>query len=139
MRELFELIRAAVITFQAISFYTMSKYQTPMEKREEFRRYLETSGAISALTRAMVNLFEEEKKPEDATNFLLGDIQKQLGVNQHPPAIVAQHQQQLEELHSIKKQNKKLKEQVKEMTKTIEALRKNLIHLRSQKRTADQE
>jgi uncharacterized protein (DUF3084 family) len=118
----------------------MSKYQTPMEKKEEFRRYLQTSGAISALTQAMVNLFEEEKKPEDATNFLLGDIQKQLGVNQHQPEIVEQYKQQLEELSSIKKQNKKQKEQVKEMTKTIEALRKNLIHLRSQqKRTTDKE
>ena len=112
-----------------------------MEKKEEFRRYLETSGAINTLTISMVNLFEEENKPVDATNFLLGDIQKQLG-DRHPPGqeIVEQHQQQLEEFHSIKKQNKKLKEQVKEMTKTIEALRKNLIHLRSQqKRTTDQE
>ena len=118
----------------------MSKYQTPAEKKEEFRRYLETSGAINTLTMAMVNLYEEERKPDDATNFLLGDIQKQLGVNQHQPEIVEQHQQQLEELLSIKKQNKKLKEQVKEMTKTIEALRKNLIHLRSQqKMTTDQE
>lgn len=107
-----------------------------MEKKEEFRRYLETSGAINALTMAMVNLFEEEKKPLDSTNYLL----KQLG-ERHPPGqeSIEQHQQQLEELHCIKKQNKKLKEQVKEMTKTIEALRKNLMHLRSQKMTADQE
>ena len=49
----------------------MSKYQTPAEKKEEFRRYLETSGAINALTKAMVNLFEEENKPLDSTNYLL--------------------------------------------------------------------
>ena len=112
----------------------MSSYKTPAEKKDEFRRYLETSGAINALTVAMVNLFEEENKPLDSTNYLL----KQLG-GRHPPGKDAV-QQQLDELHSIKKQNKKLKEQVKEMTKTIEALRKNLIHLRSQqKRTTDQE
>lgn len=110
----------------------MSSYKTPAEKKDEFRRYLETSGAINALTLAMVNLFEEENKPLDSTNYLL----KQLG-DKHPPG---KDQQQLEELQSIKKQNKKLKEQVKEMTKTIEALRKNLIHLRSQqKKSAEQE
>ena len=34
-------------------------YQTPDSKKEEFRKYLEKSGVIDALTKVLVGLYEE--------------------------------------------------------------------------------
>lgn len=38
-------------------------------KREEFRKYLEKNGVMDALTRVLVNLYEEVDKPEDALEY----------------------------------------------------------------------
>lgn len=40
------------------------------KKREEFRKYLENTGAIDNLTRALVKLYEQKNKPNDAVKFL---------------------------------------------------------------------
>jgi len=37
----------------------MAVYQTPESKKEEYRRYLEKSGVIDALTKVLVGLYEE--------------------------------------------------------------------------------
>lgn len=39
-------------------------------KREEFRRYLEESGVVSALTKSLIKLYEEEAKPKCAVYFV---------------------------------------------------------------------
>lgn len=39
-------------------------------KREEFRKYLEESGVVNALTNALIKLYEEEDKPECAVKFV---------------------------------------------------------------------
>jgi predicted nuclease with TOPRIM domain len=41
-------------------------------KKEAFRKYLETAGAIDALTRVLVSLYEEPERPKDATEFMKG-------------------------------------------------------------------
>lgn len=44
---------------------------TPIEqKRDEFRRYLEESGVVASLTKALIRLYEEEKKPPCAVSFV---------------------------------------------------------------------
>lgn len=40
------------------------------KKREEFRKYLEGAGAIDNLTRALVKLYEQKNKPQDAIKFI---------------------------------------------------------------------
>lgn len=40
------------------------------KKREEFRKYLENAGAIDNLTRALVKLYEQKNKPQDAVKFI---------------------------------------------------------------------
>lgn len=40
------------------------------KKREEFRKYLESAGAIDNLTRALVKLYEQKNKPLDAVKFI---------------------------------------------------------------------
>nr|XP_045609422.1 c-Myc-binding protein-like isoform X3 [Procambarus clarkii]XP_045609423.1 c-Myc-binding protein-like isoform X3 [Procambarus clarkii] len=39
-------------------------------EREKFRTYIEKSGVMSALTDALVRLYEETEKPSDALNYL---------------------------------------------------------------------
>ncbi|XP_058083202.1 uncharacterized protein LOC131231122 isoform X2 [Magnolia sinica] len=44
-------------------------------KKEAFRKYLESSGALDVLTKVLVALYEENDKPSSATEF----IQHKLG------------------------------------------------------------
>jgi len=49
----------------------MSLIQQDIEsKREEFRTYLERTGVIDAFTRALVSLYEETEKPNDALQYM---------------------------------------------------------------------
>ncbi|XP_066150475.1 c-Myc-binding protein homolog [Euwallacea fornicatus] len=45
-------------------------YKPSEGKREEFRKYLEKNGVMDALTRVLVNLYEETEKPEDALEYI---------------------------------------------------------------------
>ncbi|KAF4350432.1 hypothetical protein CsatB_028909 [Cannabis sativa] len=44
-------------------------------KKEAFRKYLESSGVVDALTKALVSLYEQNEKPSAALEF----IQQKLG------------------------------------------------------------
>jgi hypothetical protein len=50
-------------------------YQSSEAKKEEFRKYLEKSNVIDALTKVLVNLYEEPEKPDKPLEF----IKKALG------------------------------------------------------------
>lgn len=39
-------------------------------KREQFKRYLEQSGVIDALTKALIKLYDENDKPDDAIRYI---------------------------------------------------------------------
>lgn len=53
----------------------MSMYKPADSKREEFRKYLEKTGVLDALTKTLVCLYEESEKPNDALDF----VKKSLG------------------------------------------------------------
>lgn len=46
-------------------------FQPIDSKREEFRKYLEKSGAMDALTKVLVMLYDEPEKPADALEYPL--------------------------------------------------------------------
>ncbi|CAH1173678.1 unnamed protein product [Phaedon cochleariae] len=48
-------------------------------KREEFRKYLEKNGIMDALTKVLVNLYEEVDKPENALEYILDKLSIQAG------------------------------------------------------------
>mmetsp|Transcript_25342 Transcript_25342/g.34872 ORF Transcript_25342/g.34872 Transcript_25342/m.34872 type:complete len:91 (-) Transcript_25342:135-407(-) len=48
----------------------MSNYQTPESKKQEFRKYLEKSGVIDALTKVLVGLYEEPDRPANAVDYI---------------------------------------------------------------------
>lgn len=43
-------------------------------KKEAFRKYLESAGAIDTLTRVLVSLYEEQDKPSEATDFIKASL-----------------------------------------------------------------
>lgn len=50
---------------------TVNRFFQPIEpKRDEFRKYLERSGAIEALTKLFVKLFHENERPENPMEFI---------------------------------------------------------------------
>ena len=44
--------------------------QTPESKKQEFRKYLEKSGVIDALTKVLVGLYEEPERPPNAVDYI---------------------------------------------------------------------
>jgi len=55
--------------------------QSPDTKNEEFRRYLERSGVIDALTKVLVGLYEEPEKPANALDFIKMTLGAPTGVD----------------------------------------------------------
>ncbi|XP_029202375.1 c-Myc-binding protein-like isoform X1 [Acropora millepora] len=47
-----------------------AQYRVADSKREEFRKYLEKAGVMDALTKVLVNLYEEPEKPANALDFM---------------------------------------------------------------------
>ncbi|KAL7439323.1 hypothetical protein ACHAXH_003917, partial [Discostella pseudostelligera] len=45
-------------------------YHSAESKKEEFRRYLERSGAIDSLTSVLVGLYEENERPLESTDYI---------------------------------------------------------------------
>lgn len=44
------------------------------KKREEFRKYLDRTGAIDNLTKALIKLYEQKNKPQDSVKFLRNEM-----------------------------------------------------------------
>jgi chromosome segregation ATPase len=130
--------------------------KTAESKKEDFRRYLERSGAIDSLTSVLVGLYEETERPLESTDYIkkylgassgshsssdsVGDDAKQnhnasTSSQSHRPHQ-QQHLQQLQENDKLRKENKELRNQVKELNKTIETLRSNLKHSREEAKKA---
>ena len=51
--------------------------QTSEGRKEEFKTYLEKSGVVDQLTKALVTLFEEPEKPNNPVDFLKGKMDSQ--------------------------------------------------------------
>lgn len=76
-------------------------YQSSEAKKEEFRKYLEKSNVIDALTKVLVNLYEEPEKPDKPVEF----IKKALGGPSPADfeALQAENAQLRAEIEALKK------------------------------------
>ena len=72
-------------------------------KKEEYRRYLEKTGVLDALTKALVGLYEEPERPSNALDY----IKRYLGA----PASV--------DVEGLKRENEELKAKLKKMEKQL--------------------
>lgn len=76
-------------------------YQSSEAKKEEFRKYLEKSSVIDALTKALVNLYEEPERPDKPVEF----IKKILGgpSQEDYDALKRENERLQQELDALKK------------------------------------
>ncbi|XP_028133392.1 c-Myc-binding protein homolog [Diabrotica virgifera virgifera] len=88
---------------------TPQAYKPSEGKREEFRKYLEKAGIMDALTKVLVNLYEEVDKPEDALSYIIDKLSLQAGLETHKTLTV-----KLEEVTT----------RCKELEEELESLRK---------------
>ncbi|GMH57120.1 hypothetical protein TrRE_jg2399 [Triparma retinervis] len=88
----------------------MSTYQTPDSKKEEFRKYLEKSGVIDALTKVLVGLYEEPERPPNAVDY----IKRYMGA---PTGV---------DVEALRVENEELKKEVAELRATQEEMSQRL-------------
>ncbi|GMH62796.1 hypothetical protein TrST_g12874 [Triparma strigata] len=88
----------------------MSNYQTPDSKKEEFRKYLEKSGVIDALTKVLVGLYEEPERPPNAVDY----IKRYMGA---PTGV---------DVEALRIENEELKKEVTELRATQEEMSQRL-------------
>ncbi|CAB9501231.1 C-Myc binding protein [Seminavis robusta] len=74
---------------------------TDYSKKEEFRRYLEKTGVLDALTKVLVGLYEEPERPGNA----IGYIKQYMGA----PTNV--------DVEGLQKENAELKRQIEKLRK----------------------
>jgi len=84
-------------------------YKPNEGKREEFRRYLEKTGVMDALTKVLVLLYEEADKPDDALMFILNTLAKQTG-NQTIDEFKSQVAELQEKIALLEEENVRLKQ-----------------------------
>merc|ERR1712170_323392 len=89
----------------------MATYQTPDSKKEEFRKYLEKSGVIDALTKVLVGLYEEPERPPNAVDY----IKRYMGAPTNVDIDTIR-----EENDSLKKKNKELESAKIQLEKQLE-------------------
>lgn len=80
----------------------------PDNKKEEFRKYLEKTGVIDALTKVLVGLYEEPERPSNAVDY----IKRYIGAPQNV------------DVDSLKKENEQLKAQMDKLTRQIEEFKR---------------
>ena len=144
-------------------------YKAPEAKKEDFRRYLEKSGAIDSLTSVLVGLYElESDRPIESTEYIknfIGGSSDQNNLVGNPSggggggggnknssgggvggiasnnntSLAHNAQVQVAENEKLRKENKDCKNQIRDLTRTIETLRMNLRVSRDEARKLRQE
>merc|ERR1712046_320765 len=84
---------------------------TPDSKKEEFRKYLEKSGVIDALTQVLVGLYEEPERPPNALDY----IKRNLGAKTGEKNV----SQLKAENDDLKFNNAELEEKIQKLQKEI--------------------
>lgn len=79
-------------------------------KKEEFRKYLERTGVLEKLTRALVSLYEEQERPEDAVAYVKARLDPD-----HPESgsesLKQELEQALKQVAELQLENNELKSQ----------------------------
>ena len=75
-------------------------------KKEEFRRYLEKTGVLDALTRVLVGLYEEPDRPQNPIEY----VKRYLGAPQNVDVegLKRENQQLRQELEKLRKAGNKM-------------------------------
>ena len=88
----------------------MANYQTPESKKQEFRKYLEKSGVIDALTKVLVGLYEEPERPPNAVDYIMRYMGAPTGIDVE--AIRTENEK-------LRIDNTQLQDSIKELTQKL--------------------
>jgi hypothetical protein len=78
-----------------------SNNNTDNNKKEEFRRYLDKTGVLDALTRVLVGLYEEPERPQNAIEY----IKRYIGAPQNV------------DVEGLKRENEQLRQELEKLRK----------------------
>mmetsp|Transcript_18110 Transcript_18110/g.27618 ORF Transcript_18110/g.27618 Transcript_18110/m.27618 type:complete len:138 (+) Transcript_18110:56-469(+) len=105
---------------EQLPFSTNGQQQSSTDsKKEEFRKYLEKSGVVDALTKVLVGLYEEPERPVNAIEY----IKRYLGASSsnNNSGKNSNNNNMSDGLsNSIKKENEELKAKVEKLTRALE-------------------
>uniref|UniRef100_A0A0A9VYL7 c-Myc-binding protein n=1 Tax=Lygus hesperus TaxID=30085 RepID=A0A0A9VYL7_LYGHE len=90
----------------------MATYRPIDSKREEFRKYLERAGIMDALTKVLVQLYEEPDKPEDALDYLRVNLGDKRPTLQEVEQMKSDIEKMTERIKELELENMKLKGEV---------------------------
>ncbi|NWT07466.1 MYCBP protein, partial [Mionectes macconnelli] len=87
----------------------MVNYKAADSKREQFHKYLEKSGVLDVLTKALVALHEEPEKPKSALDFLKHHLGASAPENPELEALRLELAEMREKYEAVLEENKTLK------------------------------
>ncbi|CAH8610797.1 unnamed protein product [Schistosoma bovis] len=90
----------------------MSSYKPGNCKREEFRKYLEKSGVIDALTKVLVGLYEEPEKPDNALEFMKKHLQAESPDPSDVEAMKVEISELKQKVEMLESENAELKQSI---------------------------
>ena len=85
-------------------------------KKEDFKRYLERTGVLDALTKVLVGLYEEPERPTNAMEY----IKRYLGAppNVDIEGLKKEHQEAKHEIQMLKQQLQRFQQQQQQQQPT---------------------
>eukprot|EP00127_Corallochytrium_limacisporum_P003306 Clim_evm155s147 gene=Clim_evmTU155s147 len=91
-------------------------FQGSETKKEDFRRYLERSGVIDAMTKVLVSLYEEPEKPNNGLEFVKGVLGAPQGLD----------------IESLRLENEELKQKNEGLETKVASLEEELAKLKQE-------
>jgi arginine kinase len=101
-------------------FHSSSSSSQLEKKREDFRRYLDSAGAIDNLTKALIKLYEQTNKPTDAVKFLRKHMCESCPDEEQFEALVADLEQANKKICELERELSRIKGSVKRSTSEVE-------------------
>lgn len=86
----------------------MTTLKPSENKREEFRKYLERTGVMDALTKVLVSLYEEPDKPDDALEYIRNKLCSQPN-GENLETMRAKLEEANQKITALEKENTELK------------------------------
>jgi len=99
----------------------MSTYRAADSKREEFRKYLEKSGVVDALTKVLVNLYEEPEKPNNALDFMLKNMNQEGPETSDIEALKADVMELRNQVATLNQENEDLRARLEQYEPKVDA------------------
>ncbi|XP_057324385.1 c-Myc-binding protein [Microplitis mediator] len=93
----------------------MASYKPNDSKRDEFRRYLERSGVLDALTKVLIALYEEPDKPTDPIEYIRKNIGGMAEITEEGAASAGDSESLEKKLRDAEAENRELRAKLAKM------------------------